>query len=496
MMTRAQLDIVLCRKSFPDFVRLAWPHYTRRNNYTPSKGFEVVARALQEAYESHGTTLLNLPPGFGKSSLLSLWQVWVWTLDPAHAFFFGSYSGSELGKREAGKIVGLVSTDWFRQRWPQVSFVDRKHKAEADPGVKVLFTSAGGVRFSGTPLTGVTGEHFDTQIYDDMHKAHDPRIEEVDRMLTETMPTRWRGPRRTVSASQRICVGDVTDVLSRINPEARKIILPLRYDPEKASPYDWRQTRGELLDPVRVTELDARTMESALTPSARAAQLQQDPTSGQGKVWKEDGWLKRIKRADLPRMSVVIDSWDLTFKGLSQSKSGKVDKVAGQKWGRSGPNVYLIGRVPPIERGLIDSIRMVNSFRTSDPEYPTHTILIEDKANGPGVMDALRHDVPGIVAINPQGSKYERGELAAMRGESGNVYIVEEEYEFTLHQCKAFPRMAFDDDMDVMHQAINYLLSTHRGFASEVSDDPNDMEDVNRMAQRLLGVRIGDYEVD
>ena len=34
-----------------------------------------------------------------------------------------------------------------------------------------------------------------------------------------------------------------------------------------------------------------------------------------------------------------------------------------------------------------------------------HLKLVEDKANGPAVVQSLRHEIAGIVEVNPQGGK-------------------------------------------------------------------------------------------
>ena len=49
--------------------------------------------------------------------------------------------------------------------------------------------------------------------------------------------------------------------------------------------------------------------------------------------------------------------------------------------------------------------------------------LVEDKANGPAVIQSLRHKVPGLVAVNPAGGKIARAQACSPEVESGNVYL-------------------------------------------------------------------------
>jgi phage terminase large subunit-like protein len=49
-----------------------------------------------------------------------------------------------------------------------------------------------------------------------------------------------------------------------------------------------------------------------------------------------------------------------------------------------------------------------------------HLKLVEDKANGPAIIDALRNELNGIVAVSVQGSKEARVHAAAPDLEAGN----------------------------------------------------------------------------
>ena len=43
---------------------------------------------------------------------------------------------------------------------------------------------------------------------------------------------------------------------------------------------------------------------------------------------------------------------------------------------------------------------------------------MEDKANGPAVISALRHDVTGLIAITPEGGKVARAQAVSPQVES------------------------------------------------------------------------------
>jgi predicted phage terminase large subunit-like protein len=51
-----------------------------------------------------------------------------------------------------------------------------------------------------------------------------------------------------------------------------------------------------------------------------------------------------------------------------------------------------------------------------------HTGMV-DKANGPAVVQSLRHQIGGFVEVNPEGGKISRAAAASPQLESGNWYL-------------------------------------------------------------------------
>jgi predicted phage terminase large subunit-like protein len=75
--------------------------------------------------------------------------------------------------------------------------------------------------------------------------------------------------------------------------------------------------------------------------------------------------------------------------------------------------------------------------------------LVEDKANGPAIIDALRNELNGIVAVSVQGSKEARVHAAAPDLEAGNYWLPRTEWaEEFVEECAAFPNAAHDDMVD------------------------------------------------
>lgn len=190
-----------------------------------------------------------------------------------------------------------------------------------------------------------------------------------------------------------------------------------------------------------------------LSPTQWSALYQQSPVADGGNIFDES-WLKPWTPGSLPeRFDEVIQSWDMTFKDTDGS-----DFVVGELWGRAGISYYLLEQVRA-RMGFTASKAAVLAMCMRHPE--TTAVLIEDKANGPAVMDALREDVPGLVPVEPDGSKIARAYAVTALFSAGNVYLPAHapwlaDYK---EELVAFPAGAHDDQVDATTQALRYLKS-------------------------------------
>ena len=101
-------------------------------------------------------------------------------------------------------------------------------------------------------------------------------------------------------------------------------------------------------------------------------------------------------------------------------------------------------------------------------------VLIEDKANGPAVLDALRGEVPGLIPVLPDGSKVARAYAVTPLWAGGNVWIPEDDAVWTrdfVEELVAFPAGAHDDQVDAMTQALRYLRSHGLAVWEALADD-------------------------
>ena len=222
--------------------------------------------------------------------------------------------------------------------------------------------------------------------------------------------------------------------------------------------------KGEALHPERYPLEALERIKAAIGTRDWEALYQQHPVPDGGAIFKDE-WLQRTwLPKDLPaRFDAVIMSWDLSFKGNDAS-----DFVVGQLVGRHGADYYILDQL----RGRWSFTETVGQVKElaerARGRFPrvAPRILIEDKANGPAVIDALKHEVSGIVPVEPDGSKEARAHAVTALFEAGNVLLPDrslapwvDEYRLELTR---FPSGAHDDQVDATTQALRYLSAGHR----------------------------------
>jgi predicted phage terminase large subunit-like protein len=107
-----------------------------------------------------------------------------------------------------------------------------------------------------------------------------------------------------------------------------------------------------------------------------------------------------------------------------------------------------------------ETIREILTMLRKHPD--TNQVLVEAKANGPAIINTLKAKIPGIIEIEPRGSKEARVDACSPLYESGNVFHPGEgtaqhsewvsDFEDELLR---FPAAKHDDDVDAMSQYLN-----------------------------------------
>lgn len=197
-----------------------------------------------------------------------------------------------------------------------------------------------------------------------------------------------------------------------------------------------------------------------LTAGSRtwAALYQGHPSPAEGDIFKRNWWQRWTRMPSLH--GTFIQSWDLTFKGSQAS-----DWVVGQVWLQQGANCYLLDQVRG-RWGFTDTIDQIINLTARWPQATAK--LIEDKANGPAVIDSLRRTIPGIIPITPRESKTARANAVTPLAEAGNVWLPDHAAaawaDALVEELAGFPNATHDDQVDALTQALTYLNPGTAGF--------------------------------
>ena len=456
-------DALLTKRAateFGAFVVQAWPVLEPSTRFLANWHIELVGAHLMAVTAGETSRLvINLPPRYMKSLLVSVfWPCWEWIQAPETRWLFASYSESLSTKLSLDRRT-LLQSPWYQARFgDRVQLtVDQNEKTEYRNrrGGVMVATSVGGT---------ATGKGGNRIVVDD---PHNPLQAESDRQRQEgidfffgTLSTRLDDKRRgaIVVVGHRLHHRD----LSAVCLERHYTHLCLPAEAETAETIRFPRSRrvhrrevGALLWPEREGAAELAAQKVALGAHAYAGQYQQRPSPREGHLFQRAWW--RYYDA-LPRLDRVAQSWDLAFKD-GEDHDFVVGLVAGQR----GADIYLLDRV----KAHLSFQRTCAAIHALVSRYPrTGAVYIEDKANGPAVIDALQHQVPGLIAVNPEGGKFSRAWACEPRVEAGNVYLPRSTQpngtpmperawvEDFIEQLAIFPKGEHDDDVDAFTQLL------------------------------------------
>lgn len=181
------------------------------------------------------------------------------------------------------------------------------------------------------------------------------------------------------------------------------------------------------------------------------ALFQGHPTALEGSMFKREWWQFYD---ELPEVAEMIMSVDAAFKDGEDN-----DFVAIQVWGKVNADMYMVDRVKR-HLNLPDTMREIVRLRGMYPQCKI--TLIEDKANGSAIIDMLRKQMTGIIAVNPLGGKVARANAVVGAVESGNVHLPNPDKKKWVNEYidefAKFPNGEHDDEVDCSTQAWNRLI--------------------------------------
>ncbi len=312
----------------------------------------------------------------------------------------------------------------------------------------------------------ITGKGGDRIIVDDLHNPQqvesDAQRETALSYFRETLSTRLDNKKKgvMVAVMQRLHERDLaafclelgdTHVCLPAEAETRtEIVFP-------RSGRRYVREPGDLLWPAREGRAELDIQRQLLGSAAYAAQYQQRPVPAGGAIFQRE-WFQYYD--ELPPLTRLTQSWDMAFKDQANN-----DYVVGLVGGCADGKFFVIDRVKG-QWSFTETCRRVKMLAQKHPR--AGTILIEEAANGPAIIDALKPDLSGVLGVRPDGGKIARAHSVQPLVKAGDVFlpnplphgrlIPERTWvDDFLYQLTSFPQGAHDDDVDALMQLLQRL---------------------------------------
>ena len=442
--------------SLREFSQAAWAINEGGDSYVDGWHIHAICEHLEAVARGQIRNLLiNMPPRHMKSSLVSvLFPAWVWTWDAPRRFMYASYAQS-LSTRDSVKSRNIIESAWYKHTFkPSWKLADDQNAKQK------YVNTAGGYRISTSVGGAVTGEGGDIIVADDPHNVTEAispamRQEALD-FWDKAITSRGNNPKTVakIVVMQRVHEKDLSGhLLAKGGYE--HLCLPAEYRGKKYfTSIGWEDPRkvdGELLWPTRFGPEEIQDLKKGMGANEAAGQLDQLPVAAGGAIVQTAWW--RYWKVLPEKFDLVIDSWDLTFE-----ETEKGAYVVGQKWGRVGPDKYLLSQVRQ-RMGFTEQIPAVLNLLQS--REGTHGVLVEKAANGAALLSVLKTMVPGLVPIQAKGSKSSRAEAVSIQIQSGNVYLPDPEMQDWvtgfIQEWAAAPNGEYWDQIDAASQALTRL---------------------------------------
>lgn len=440
----------LARRSLGD-----WLARVNGPAWVPTAFSRFLARQIQAFLEAesphpYDILLIEAPPQHGKSMTVT---------EAVPAWY--------LGRRPDARAIIACYNDEFAERFCRrnkeklrahgpavfgltVGAVDRAGEFELSRGTGRLISR--GI------LSGITGNPANLLVVDDPVKN---RQEADSPVCRERVWEEWQSSLKSrLAAGAKVIVvmtpwheDDFAARLRRTEPNLRLLRLPV--EAEEGDPLG-RPPGAPLCpelgkDAQWLREFKEAYLRDGLGGARAWSALYQCSPRAEGGNLVPRAWWRfcDVERAG-PFAAGAI-SVDASFKGADTS-----DFVAITVWGKRENNYYLRHCL----NRRLDFPATLAAIRAVRRQFPeVRAVLVEDKANGPAIIQTLAREM-FCIPVNPMGGKAARVNAVSPAIEAGHVFLPEGEgwvAEF-LDQWSAFPAGAHDDMVDSSTQALGWLM--------------------------------------
>jgi predicted phage terminase large subunit-like protein len=419
--------------------------------------------------------IVSMPPRHGKSELVSRrLPAYLLGLNPDAQIIAASYA-ADLAARMNRDVQRIIDSPAYARAFPATRISskavrtvgsDINHSYLRNMDLFEIIGRRGTYRCAGVG-GGITGMGADFAIIDDPFKNRQEADSKARRELvwgwyTSTLFTRLEKGGKVLLTMTRWHEDDLAGRLlaGKARDEGDDSAEPwtlfefpaIREDAPGGvvNPHDPR-AQGEALWPGKYDLKALRGIRRQVGPREFNALYQQRPAPQEGGLFKRK-WMVRRYTTRPARFERVITSWDAAFKDKKDS-----DYVVGVVLGLAGAQVYVLDLVRD-RMGFTATCAAMAALAAKWPEAREH--LMEDKANGPAILDAVKAKLPGLIPVEPDGSKEARASATTGYWEAGDVLLPEAApwlHDF-VEEHAVFPNGVNDDQVDAMAQGVRRLL--------------------------------------
>ncbi len=427
--------------------------------------------------------IVSMPPQEGKSNRISIvFVIWLLRQFPTLKIGIVSYDGEKAQEftRAIRNYIELLDGTGGN--------IDLGLRLAPDQKAMGRFSLTTGGSVYGIGIGGgLTGRHFDLLIIDDPVK--DARA--ADSVLLSQQAWEWW---MTVARPRLAPGAPVIEVATRwheldlggrfmtkqsedesagiINTDRWDVVnIPAQadHDPSKGEVDILDRMPGEFMVSTRGRTLAQWEATKAATEARFwSALFQGRPTPDVGDILLKHWW----RRYDEVLWQQIDDgtfrvpgytlsqSWDFAFRDTKSS-----DYVVGQVWAKKNANSYLVYQV----RARLSFTKSVEAMKRVSRLFPeAHRKIVEAKANGDAIIDALKDELAGIVSVTPDQSKEARTRAVSLFVQAGNFWLpttrvayANAEIAFSpedfIHEATSFPHGTHDDQVDAFSQYAKTL---------------------------------------
>lgn len=454
----------------------AYCYFVHKEKWIDTKFHRFLADKVQAFVETetgnpYDILVLSTPPQHGKSmTVTETFPSWYEGKYPERRCIVACYNddfAGKFGRRNKNKI----------EEYGQFIFNIALSKS-SDRDIEIE-EHGGGIITRGI-MSGITGNSGDLIIIDDpvKNRQEADSVTYRERLWEEwqnSIKTRTQAGTKIIIIQTRWHEDDLAGRVIREENNVEVVNIPVEAEENDIL---GRRVGDALCPEIGKGNKWLKEFKASYTGGMRAwnALFQGRPTSEEGNIFKREWWkFYDVLPEHLPLKAISIDA---TFKDNADS-----DFVAIEVWGKLNADFYLIDML----KRRMDFPDTLKAIKAVNAKYPDrHSILIEDKANGPAIIAMLKHEIPGIIAIEPKGSKVARANAVTGIIESGNVYLPRYA-DFTgefIEEHAAFPNGVNDDLVDSCTQ----FLDKYKFFGADYRKDNRTKfeKDLQRYKDRML----------